>query len=259
VKGAHDLHLAGLRGRQAHDAYAEIRRAIVEGSLAPGTRLLETDLAGHLAISRSSVRTALHRLQHEGFVDASATSTRSRLTVCPLTGEDFWELSEIVGELEGLAAERAANLPPAERRELVTALRGINQRLANAIGAKTRNRSMIFSTDDEFHNTLVNGSTSRRLRILHQAVKPQLQRYEGVYFTMAERIEDSVKEHEAAVDAIEAGRVTAAHQAIRRNLMNAAAYLARRIEERGEVGAFVRQHRSAAHKASGGSGRTVAR
>jgi DNA-binding GntR family transcriptional regulator len=244
MKRAPIVHLSQLRGQQTRGGYEEVRQAIIEGSLAPGARLVETDLAHDLGISRSSVRTIIHRLQQEGFVDASSTSARSRLTVCPLTREDFWELSEIVGELEGLAAQRAAALPAPARRTLVAELRRINQRLADTVREEPRDRFRIFQTDDEFHNTLVAGANSRRLRILHHAVKPQLQRYEGVYFTMADRVKDSVREHAAAVDAIAQGRGMPAHGEIRRNLLNAAHFLARRMEQRGEVGAFARRRKS---------------
>src|SRR5262245_20611239 len=160
----HALNLAGLRGQQMRDAYDQVRQAIIGGSLAPGARLVETELAHDLGISRSSVRTILHRLQQEGFVDASSTSARSRLTVNPLTREDFWELSEIGGELEGLAAQRAAALPTPERRQLVAELRRINQRLAELLREEPRNRFLIFQVDDELHNTLIAGAGSRRLR-----------------------------------------------------------------------------------------------
>ena len=248
-----DPNVAGLRGQQMRDAYDQVRQAIISGSLAPGARLVETDLAHDLGISRSSVRTILHRLQQEGFVDASSSSTsaRSRLTVNPLTRQDFWELSEIVGELEGLAAQRAAALPAPERRQLVADLRRINQRLAELLREEPRNRFLIFQADDELHNTLVAGAGSLRLRILHHAVKPQMQRYEGVYFSMADRIKDSIREHAAAIDAIAQGKAMRAHEGIRKNLLNAAHFLAARMEERGEVGTFARR-RSAAIAAGDG-------
>jgi DNA-binding GntR family transcriptional regulator len=251
---AQAVRLPEIRGHQTRDAYDQVRQAIIDGSLAPGARLVETDLAQGLGISRSSIRAVLHRLQQEGFVDASV-SARSRLTVCPLTRDDFWELSEIVGELEGLAAQRAANLPQRERRDLVAGLRAINQRLIDSIREEPRNRSLIFRVDDELHNTLVAGARSRRLQILHHAVKPQLQRYEGVYFTMADRVRDSVKEHAAAIDAIARGNPIQAHQAVRRNLLNAGHFLARRMEERGEVGAFARQRSDPGSRPAGVDGR----
>lgn len=49
-------------------AYAAIRRSILRGELAPGTMLSENELAAGLAMSRTPVRTALSRLQDEGWV-----------------------------------------------------------------------------------------------------------------------------------------------------------------------------------------------
>jgi DNA-binding GntR family transcriptional regulator len=50
-------------------AYDEIRSLIVTGSLAPGSRLAQGDLADRLGISRGSVREALRRLAGDGLVD----------------------------------------------------------------------------------------------------------------------------------------------------------------------------------------------
>ena len=50
-------------------AYDEIRSLIVEGSLAPGSRLGQGELAERLGISRGSVREALRRLAGDGLVD----------------------------------------------------------------------------------------------------------------------------------------------------------------------------------------------
>lgn len=50
-------------------AYDEIRSLIVAGSLAPGSRLGQGELADRLGISRGSVREALRRLAGDGLVD----------------------------------------------------------------------------------------------------------------------------------------------------------------------------------------------
>ena len=46
-----------------------IRQRIVGGQLAPGTRLTEMNLAEELALSRGTIRAALHQLVGEGLVD----------------------------------------------------------------------------------------------------------------------------------------------------------------------------------------------
>ena len=50
-------------------AYDAIREQIVEGSLAPGARVGQAELADQLGISRGSVREALRRLAGDGLVE----------------------------------------------------------------------------------------------------------------------------------------------------------------------------------------------
>ena len=56
------------RGDASRRAYDRIRHDIVAGTLAPGTMLSENELATELGMSRTPVRTALSRLQSEGWV-----------------------------------------------------------------------------------------------------------------------------------------------------------------------------------------------
>lgn len=56
------------RGAATRRAYERIRRDIVAGTLAPGSMLSENELAKDLGVSRTPVRTALSRLQTEGWV-----------------------------------------------------------------------------------------------------------------------------------------------------------------------------------------------
>lgn len=48
--------------------YSKLREAIYEGTLGPGQRLVQADLARKLGVSRIPVREALHRLSEEGLV-----------------------------------------------------------------------------------------------------------------------------------------------------------------------------------------------
>ena len=51
------------------EVYARIGAAIVDGSLAPGERLRDGDIAAQLGISRTPVREALQRLERFGLVE----------------------------------------------------------------------------------------------------------------------------------------------------------------------------------------------
>src|SRR5437867_8873479 len=119
-------------GSRPDQVYARLRDLIVQGSLAPGSRIVETEIASRLGVSRTPVREALQRLQQEGFVMGAPGAQQSRLTVAPLTRDDVHELLDITGALEGLGARRAAGLDAAERRALAKKLRTLNQDFARA-------------------------------------------------------------------------------------------------------------------------------
>lgn len=54
----------------ADRAYEEIKKRIFEFELMPGDRVSESELAEQIDVSRTPLRQALQRLQHEGFVEA---------------------------------------------------------------------------------------------------------------------------------------------------------------------------------------------
>ncbi|MDR7387692.1 MAG: GntR family transcriptional regulator, partial [Armatimonadota bacterium] len=59
------------RGEGEAYCYQQLRRAVLEGRLVPGQRLVETELARMLGVGRAAVRTALARLEQEGVVERS--------------------------------------------------------------------------------------------------------------------------------------------------------------------------------------------
>ena len=82
-------------------ALDQLRNAVTSGEIAPGTRLVETELSAALGISRGTLREALRQLQQEGLVEAG---DRGRLTVRTLTDAEILDMFEVRAALEGLAA-----------------------------------------------------------------------------------------------------------------------------------------------------------
>jgi len=216
--------------------YERLRTLIIEGRLAPGTRLVETDVAARLGVSRTPVRGALQRLQHEGYVVDSPTLQQTRPTVAPLTSDDARELFLLVGALEGLAAFRAALGAPAQRTALATALGEINDAFAAAAAASRPDHARIFELDERFHRCYMKAA-GPRLLALHETVKPQAERYERLYVSMlTPELHTSVVEHRAIVKAIRAGNATGAQAAVETNWRNAAERLAAVVAATGERG-----------------------
>jgi DNA-binding GntR family transcriptional regulator len=211
----------------------------VWGRIAPGARIIEAEVATRLQVSRTPVRAALQRLQQEGYVVAAGTGQQSRLAAAPLTQEDAHELFEIVAEVEGLAARRAAEHQPAQRQMLAQTLDDINQQLLAASSQSDPDPRRIFDLDQIFHRTYVEAGAGPRLLALHDAIKPQSERYIRLYISaLVDEIGTSVSEHDVTVRAIEAGRPEQAQSAVRTNWRNAADRLGRVIATLGERGAW---------------------
>src|SRR5271154_6604206 len=87
------------------DGYEVLRKAIVNGELLPGERLVEEDLSARLGLGRAAVRMALVRLEHDGLVQRE----RHRgATVRRVSESEAVEILEARAALEGLAARHAA-------------------------------------------------------------------------------------------------------------------------------------------------------
>src|SRR3954468_9798095 len=125
-EGVEHTPIDAPHGSRPEQVYARLRDLIVEGLLAPGSRIVETEIASRLGVSRTPVREALQRLQQEGYVMGSPGAQQSRLTVAPLTQNDVYELLNIVGALEGMGARGAASLPQNDRRNLARDLKALN-------------------------------------------------------------------------------------------------------------------------------------
>lgn len=220
-------------------AYAELRELIVKGRIAPGRRLVETEIAERLGVSRTPVRSALQRLEQEGYVESAGDGDRSRPVVAPLTKQDAHDLLYMLGAIEGLAARGAAELPDEERGELVDELREVNARLAELAAEERPDRNEWYRLDTTFHDLYVEKGAGPRLRKFHTSIRPQAERYIRVYVAANRfEIDESVDEHKAVVEAIEAGQPDWAEQATVENYRSAEERLRRDIEEVGERGSW---------------------
>lgn len=216
--------------------YHELRSLIVRGQLPPGSRIAERVIAERLGLSRTPVRSALHRLEQEGLVTSSGRERR--LFVAPLTLDDGQEVYFIVGHLEGLAARMAASLPTARRKALAGRLRELNRELAME-SRRRKDSARVFDLDLEFHRSFVEGVVGPRLLTLHRAIKPQSERYSRLYISgLLDELSDSVKEHVGIASAIAKGDPDGAERATELNWHNAARRLAHVIAQNGERGSW---------------------
>lgn len=90
----------GARKLVRERVFEQVRKAIVEGRIAPGTRLTERELCEAFGISRTVVREIVRRLEAEKLADVIA---HRGVTVATLTRKRVEEIYEIRTELEAIA------------------------------------------------------------------------------------------------------------------------------------------------------------
>jgi DNA-binding GntR family transcriptional regulator len=211
----------------------------MSGRLAPGTRVLEIEIAERFEVSRTPARAALQRLQQEGYFVTSNGSKQSGLIVSPLTREDGRDLFGIVGALEGRAAYLAAMLELRVRARLASELRRWNEELLRVARIERPDQQSIFDLDTTFHRRYVEAGAGPRLLAFHDIAKPQAERYIRLYISsLFDEIGTSVEEHELIIEAIAQGDGGAAQRSVESNWRNASERLSLVIERVGERGSW---------------------
>jgi DNA-binding GntR family transcriptional regulator len=151
-------------------AYRRLRQLIVDGTLAPGQRIFENELADQLGISRTPLREALRQLETEGLVQMHP---RRGAIIAPLSAADMHEEFLIRATLEGLAIELAApQLTADDFREL-------ERQLARMADSVTRGQRAAFLEHHRlFHQTIFDVSGAPRLGRLLANLLEAAERYE---------------------------------------------------------------------------------
>jgi DNA-binding GntR family transcriptional regulator len=191
-----------------------LREAIVTGRLQPNERLIEIDLAQSMGVSRTVIRTALARLEHEGLVEHERhRGARVRL----VEETEAVEILEARAVLEGLAARLAAQRATRQdTSELKAILRAM---------ARLRKAGDLLGVSDEnvrLHRRIIETSGHATAARLIAALNSQMVRFQYRTILLPGRSERSFAEHTAIVDAIAAGDPDRAEAAMRTHLSHVA-------------------------------------
>lgn len=201
---------------RAEHAYRQLLRSIENGTLEPGTRLREVDLAQQLDISRTPVREALRRLEAVGLV---GSEPGSGLTVKRLDAQAIHELYVMREVLEGSAAALAArNASPLE----IAMLRELADHGAALVGDPAR----LVENNRAFHQTLYRSAHNRYLLKTLSTLHVSLVLLGRTTLGDAPRAHSALNEHQMIIGALEKRDAHAAEAVTRAHIR--AAYKARR-------------------------------
>ncbi|HAJ75638.1 MAG: GntR family transcriptional regulator [Gammaproteobacteria bacterium] len=182
----------------ADEVFDQIRTAIVEGELAPGSKVNEPQLSKHYGISRGPLREAIRRLEGCKLVEIKPNVGAK---VVSLNREQAIEIYEIREALEGVACRLAATRAGTED---CTRLRELLAHHEQQIQSDNGRRYFQKEGDLDFHYLIVQLSSNTRLFNLLCGELYHLQRlYRCQTSSEPLRPEQAFKEHHQIVDAIE--------------------------------------------------------
>lgn len=153
--------------RSLPDALTDrLRRAIINGELGQGERLIEQDLARTFQVSRSTVRHALLRLETEHLVEVRP---RRGAVVVRMSQAAASEVNEARALLEAEAArDLAGRLGDEERRSMADAA----QAMADALGAHDVMR--LVELDVAFHTVIARHCHNPRMFALWRSMDAEI-------------------------------------------------------------------------------------
>ncbi|MBA4494183.1 GntR family transcriptional regulator [Paenactinomyces guangxiensis] len=191
-------------------AFAQVQHWIIDGTLQPGEKLNDAELAEALGMSRTPVREALQLLEMQGFVEMH----RGRDTrVTTIEKEDILKVYPPLASLQALAAELAASkiLP-----EQIERLREVNEKFARILGQHQPFQAM--ELDEQFHNIIVEAAANPYLVSFISNLQMHIRRLKYVFLQQpASAGHESVAEHAAMIEALERGDKDTAAAVMKQN------------------------------------------
>lgn len=197
-EGLPDLdRMAPVSRRTLHDELVgRIRDLIIEGHLAPGSRIHEGQLGQALGVSRTPLREALKFLASEGLIEL--VPGRGAI-VRRLTPRDVRDMLDVLAALETTAARLACRR--ASDAE-IAALRRLHDEMMDYYAVRARLE--YFKRNQAFHAGLATLSGNAFLAATHEGIQSRLRRIRFVGSDAPEKWAGAVAEHDEMVLALEA-------------------------------------------------------
>jgi DNA-binding GntR family transcriptional regulator len=190
--------------------FRHIGRSIVEGSIAPNQRLVETQLCAQYGCSRSPLREAIRMLAAEGLVTITPRRGARVVEITPKMLRDTFEVRVL---LEGLAARLAA-----EHRtdDDVAQLKSLCRSMRGVVGSGSEER--FFTLNNTFHDELARIGGNDYLGSLLQTAANRTFLPLFLFLSDTRHLVTAGEGHDEIVSAIESQDPSGAERAMARHI-----------------------------------------
>jgi DNA-binding GntR family transcriptional regulator len=203
---------APIRMSAKERALSQIQRWIIEGTLQPGEKLIDAELAEALAVSRTPVREALQLLEVQGLVSMHP-GKETRVT--SIEKDDILKMYPTLAALHALAAEYAAKLILPEQIET---LKNLNMQFAKAIENGQPYEAM--EIDEQFHHLIVEVSDNAYIASFSASLQIHIRRFTYVFLKQPiTATQTSVEEHASIIWALEKRDTETASAMMKQNVI----------------------------------------
>ncbi|WP_077303004.1 GntR family transcriptional regulator [Virgibacillus pantothenticus] len=200
-------HSKPVRQSAKESAYNQIQQWIIDGTLQPGEKLNDSELAQALGISRTPVRESLQLLETEGFVQMFPGKATQ---VTEVEKESMKDLLPPLAALQALSAELAIeNLTS----DVLTLLEKTNDRFAKAIHSE--NYYAALKIDEEFHQIIVDTAKNPYIHRIVAHLQAHVRRlffHNSIILT-----EKSIEEHAQIIELIKEGETDTLSHVMKEN------------------------------------------
>jgi len=186
-----------------------IRDAITSGSLKPGEKVAEPELAERFGISRTPIREAFRQLESEGYL---TVIPRKGAVVVSFTSKEIEEFYAIKSILEGYAAHEACKRITEKEIDKLVAINGKLRQLAEDEEIK-----QFFKIHNEFHELFRRAADNSKLDDLINGLVSKFQRLRYESLSKPGRMKSSVHEHVKIIEAFRSRDAELAEQVVRKS------------------------------------------
>lgn len=207
----------------SEEIYAAIKRALIKGGLAPGQRISEPELALRFRASRSPIREALARLEHEGFVERTPNG---RVRVVALDVEDLEQLYVLRASIEGLAALLAT--PRLRTIDLERMTEHVDE-MERCV--KKRDAAGAIAAGQEFHDVIMRECGNHPVVEVLEGLRARISRFRSVVASFREYDPERVAEHRRILKAMYLRKPDTAQTEMMKHVARSAEVLVARIRK----------------------------
>jgi DNA-binding GntR family transcriptional regulator len=203
--------LKAVNQRPAREQVVEtLRTAILTGTLQPGDRLVERDLAEQMKISRAPIREALLQLEQEGFVEGLPYRETRVIQIKTLEVQNVLVPTRTL--LEVFALQQFMVAPD---KSVFSTLEAIIQDMEGA--ALANDKVQVIEKDLEFHRTLMASTEYTYSMRIWSSITPVILK---AFFlgTITRTLSETVEGHRKLLAVIRSGQQARAEQVLRKHI-----------------------------------------